>query len=60
MGYVAVTAALFAVGAWPGRDLTGGVCIVAFIAASAVLFGMRFAARRSSSWPSGCSPRSAC
>jgi 4-hydroxybenzoate polyprenyltransferase len=41
MGYVAVTAALFAAGAWLGRDLTGGVGIVAFIAASAVLFGMR-------------------
>jgi FtsH-binding integral membrane protein len=47
MGYVAVTAALFALGAWLGRDLTGGVGIVAFIAAFAALFGMRFAARRS-------------
>jgi FtsH-binding integral membrane protein len=47
MGYVAVTAALFAAGAWLGRDLTGGVGIVAFIAAIAALFGMRFAAKRS-------------
>jgi FtsH-binding integral membrane protein len=47
MGYVAVTAALFAAGAWLGRDLTGGAGIVAFIAAFGVLFGMRFAARRS-------------
>jgi uncharacterized protein len=47
MGYVAITAALFALGAWLGRNLTGGVGIVAFIAAFAVLFGMRFAARRS-------------
>jgi hypothetical protein len=47
MGYVAATAALFALGAWLGRDLTGGVGIVAFIAAFAALFGMRFAARRS-------------
>jgi modulator of FtsH protease len=47
MGYVAVTAALFALGAWLGRNLTGGVGIVAFIAAFACLFGMRFAARRS-------------
>jgi modulator of FtsH protease len=47
MGYVAVTAALFAAGAWLGRDLTGGVGIVAFIAAFAALFGMRFAAKRS-------------
>ena len=47
MGYVAITAALFALGAWLGRNLTGGVGIVAFIAAFAVLIGMRFAARRS-------------
>ena len=47
MGYVAVTAALFALGAWLGRNLTGGVGIVAFIAAFAVLFAMRYAARRS-------------
>jgi FtsH-binding integral membrane protein len=47
MGYVAVTAALFALGAWLGRNLTGGAGIVAFIAAFAALFGMRFAAQRS-------------
>jgi uncharacterized protein len=47
MSYVAATAALFALGAWLGRNLTGGVGIVAFIAAFAALFGMRFAARRS-------------
>jgi modulator of FtsH protease len=47
MGYVAATAALFALGAWLGRNLTGGVGIVAFIAAFAVLFSMRAAARRS-------------
>ena len=47
MGYVAVTAALFAAGAWLGRDLTGTVGIIAFIAAFAALFGMRYAARRS-------------
>jgi modulator of FtsH protease len=48
MGYVAATAALFALGAWAGHDLTGGVGIVAFIAASfAVLIAMRFTARRS-------------
>jgi FtsH-binding integral membrane protein len=47
MGYVAITAALFALGAYLGRDLTGGVGIVAFIAAFACLIGMRFAARRS-------------
>jgi uncharacterized protein len=47
MGYVAATAALFALGAWLGRNLTGGVGIVAFIAAFAALIAMRFAARRS-------------
>jgi modulator of FtsH protease len=47
MGYVAVTAALFAAGAWLGRDLNGAVAIVAWIAAFAVLIAMRFAARRS-------------
>jgi FtsH-binding integral membrane protein len=46
MGYVAGTAALFALGAWLGRDLAGGAGIVAFIAAFAALIGMRFAARR--------------
>jgi modulator of FtsH protease len=47
MGYVAVTAALFALGAWLGRNLAGGVGIVAFIAAFACLIGLRFAAQRS-------------
>ena len=47
MGYVAITAALFAVGAWLGRDLTGAVGIIAFIAAFAALIAMRYAARRS-------------
>jgi uncharacterized protein len=47
MGYVAVTAALFALGAWVGHNLTGGAGIVAFIAAFACLIGMRFASRRS-------------
>jgi FtsH-binding integral membrane protein len=47
MGYVALTAALFALGAWAGHNLTGGIGIVAFIAAFACLIGMRFAAKRS-------------
>lgn len=47
MAYVAGTAALFALGAWLGRDLTGAVGIIAFIAAFACLIGMRFAARSS-------------
>jgi uncharacterized protein len=46
MSYVAATAGLFALGAWVGHNLSGGVGIVAFIAAFAALFGMRFAARR--------------
>ena len=47
MGYVAATAALFAAGAYLGRDLAYGAGIVAFIAAFGVLIGMRFAARAS-------------
>ena len=47
MGYVAATAALFALGAWLGRDLTGGAGIIAILAAFAALIGMRFTARRS-------------
>jgi FtsH-binding integral membrane protein len=47
MAFVAATAALFALGAWLGRDLTGGAGIIAFIAAFAALIGMRFAARKS-------------
>ena len=47
MGFVAVTAALFALGAYLGRNLSYGVGFVAFILAFGVLIGMRFAARRS-------------
>jgi modulator of FtsH protease len=47
MGYVAATAGLFALGAYLGRDLVGGIGIVAFIAAFACLIGMQFASRRS-------------
>ncbi len=47
MGYVAVTAALFALGAYLGRNLSSGVGFIAFIAAFACLIGMRFAVRRS-------------
>ena len=47
MGYVAGTAGLFALGAWLGRNLSGGVGIVAFIAAFVALIGMRFAAKKS-------------
>jgi len=47
MGYVAVTAALFALGAYLGRHLTYGAGFVAFIASFAALIGMRFVARKS-------------
>jgi FtsH-binding integral membrane protein len=47
MGYLAGTAGLFALGAYLGRDLAGGVGIVAFIVAFACLIGMQFAVRRS-------------
>ncbi len=47
MGYVAATAALFAAGAYLGRNLGYGTGIVAFIAAFGILIGMRFAARKS-------------
>ncbi|MGD0928398.1 MAG: hypothetical protein ABR926_24760 [Streptosporangiaceae bacterium] len=60
MGYVAATAALFALGAWLGRTLTGGVGIIAFIAAFAcpIACGSPPAGPRRSR--SACSARSAC
>ncbi|HEY1822387.1 MAG TPA: Bax inhibitor-1 family protein [Trebonia sp.] len=47
MGLVALTAALFALGAFLGRDLSGGVGILFFVVAFAALIGMRFAAAKS-------------
>ena len=47
MGYVALAAALFAAGAYLGRDLSYGVGFVWFIAAFACLIAMNFAVRRS-------------
>ena len=47
MCYVALTAGLFAVGAYLGRDLSYGLGIVWFICALGCLFGMNFAVRRS-------------
>ena len=47
MGFVAATAALFALGAYLGRDLAYGVGFVAFIVAFGCLIAMRFAARKS-------------
>ena len=47
MQYVAMTTGLFALGAYLGRDLHGGVGIIAFIAAFGVLIGLQFAVRKS-------------
>ncbi|GAA3341842.1 hypothetical protein GCM10020358_34710 [Amorphoplanes nipponensis] len=47
MGYVAATTALFAVGAYLGRNLPGGLAFVAYLAALAALIAMQFAVRRS-------------
>ena len=47
MGYVAVTAGLFALGSYLGRNLSHGWAFVWFIAAFACLIGMNFAVRRS-------------
>jgi modulator of FtsH protease len=47
MGLVAVTVGFFALGAYMGRDLTGGTGIILFVSAFACAFGLNFAARRS-------------
>ena len=47
MGLVALTAALFALGAYAGRHLSEGAAIVAWIGAFVVLMIMNFAARKS-------------
>src|SRR6187551_3421 len=47
MAFVAGTAGLFALGAYLGRDLSGGAGIIAYIASFAALIGMQFSARRS-------------
>jgi uncharacterized protein len=47
MGYVAMTAALFTLGAWAGHNLTGGIGIVFFILGFVALIAMRFTAKRS-------------
>jgi FtsH-binding integral membrane protein len=46
MGYVAVTIAFTALGAYLGRDLSGGTGLVLFIAAFAAIFGLNAAAAR--------------
>jgi uncharacterized protein len=47
MGLVAVTAGVFALGAYLGRDLSGGWAILWYIAAFALLLGMNVAVQRS-------------
>ena len=47
MGLVALTAAIFAGGAYAGRNLSWGVGIICYIAAFVCLIAMRFTARRS-------------
>jgi modulator of FtsH protease len=47
MGLVAVTAGFFALGAYIGRDITGGWVWVFYIASFAALLGMNVAAQRS-------------
>jgi len=47
MGLVAVTAGIFALGAYAGRNLSYGVAIVCYIAAFICLMVMNFAVRRS-------------
>jgi FtsH-binding integral membrane protein len=47
MGLVALTAALFALGAYLGRELSGGWAICFFVFSFAVLLGMNVAVRRS-------------
>src|SRR3954466_13196520 len=46
MGYVAVTLGFTALGAYLGRDLSGGAGLLFFIGAFAWLFGLNFASRR--------------
>jgi FtsH-binding integral membrane protein len=49
MGYVAITAGFFALGAYLGRGLSEGWAFAWFIVAFACLIGMRFTARRAGS-----------
>src|SRR3954451_14584858 len=46
MGYVAVTVGFAALGAYLGRDLSGGAGLLFFIGAFACIFGLNFASRR--------------
>ena len=46
MGYVAVTVGFAALGAYIGRDLSGGAGLLLFIGAFACIFGLNFAAAK--------------
>ena len=46
MGYVAVTVGFAALGAYLGRDLSGAIGLVLFIATIPVVFGLNIAAAR--------------
>ena len=47
MAFVAMTAGLFALGAYLGREFSGGAGIIAYIASFAALIGMQFSRTRS-------------
>ncbi|HEY1917880.1 MAG TPA: Bax inhibitor-1 family protein [Streptosporangiaceae bacterium] len=47
MAYVAGTAAMFALGAWAGHNMTGGLGFIGFIIAFVCLLAMRYTASRS-------------
>jgi hypothetical protein len=51
MGYVAITAGFFALGAYLGRHLSEGWAFAWFIIAFGCLIGMKFTARRAGSVP---------
>jgi uncharacterized protein len=53
MGYVAITAGFFALGAYLGRNVSHGWAFVGFIAAFACLISMNFTVRRSGTVTSG-------
>ncbi len=53
MGLVSFTLGFFALGAYLGRNLTGGAGLVAFIVAFALLFGLNIAVRRSQQLATG-------
>ena len=50
MGLVAVTVGFFALGAYLGRDITGGVGLALFIGAFGCVFGANIAAQRRIEW----------